>query len=69
MAKTSDLDTLPNIDGVNELGTSKKVLVHLSKSVLGQGRHIFIDNWYTSVRLADLLFSHKKNDVRDIAHE
>ena len=34
---------LPDVEGVRVLSSSEKRVVHLSKSILGQGRHIFVD--------------------------
>ena len=48
---------LPNVPGVEELSVSEKIVVHLANSVLGQGRHIFVDNWYSSYRLASFLLT------------
>ena len=43
---------------VSSLSKSEKVVVFLSQFVLGQGRHIVVDNWYSSARLAMFLEEH-----------
>ena len=48
---------LPDVQGVNDLPLSEKIVVHLANSVLGQGRHIFVDNWYASARSAGFLLT------------
>ena len=48
---------LPDVQGVSDLPPSEKIVVHLANSVLGQGRHIFVDNWYASARLAGFLLT------------
>ena len=53
--ETCDNYVLPNVPGANELSSSEKIVVHLANSVLEQGRHIFVDNWYSSSRLAHFL--------------
>ncbi|KAG1682589.1 PiggyBac transposable element-derived protein 4 [Nymphon striatum] len=40
-----------------QLSKSERIVAHLGKSILGQGRHIFVDNWYASTRLAAFLDS------------
>ncbi|XP_068220470.1 piggyBac transposable element-derived protein 4-like [Palaemon carinicauda] len=55
--ETSDSYVLPNVPGANELSISEKIVVHLANSVLGQGRHIFVDSWYSSIRLAHFLLT------------
>ncbi|XP_068250593.1 piggyBac transposable element-derived protein 4-like [Palaemon carinicauda] len=55
--ETSDYYVLPNVPGADELSTSEKIVVHLANSVLGQGRHIFVDNWYSSSCLAHFLLT------------
>ncbi|XP_068238428.1 piggyBac transposable element-derived protein 4-like [Palaemon carinicauda] len=55
--ETSDSYVLPNVPGADELSISEKIVVHLANSVLGQGRHIFVDSWYSSIRLAHFLLT------------
>ena len=53
-----DRSIFPQSLDVTELSKSEKIVAYLAQSVLGQGRHIIVDNWYSSVRLASFLEQH-----------
>ena len=58
--KNSDLRvscvTEPEAASVRKSG---RVVLHLMDGMLGQGRHVIVDNWYTSQVLGKLLFAYK----------
>ena len=51
--------TFPQDMDVAKLSVSEQVVVYLAKDVLGQGRHIIVDDWYASTRLASFLEAKK----------
>ncbi len=57
--KCSSGRAIPEYPDAQELSKSESIVIHLAKSVLEQGRHIILDNWYSSARLAAYLDSKK----------
>ena len=43
----------------NELGATGAIVVHLMEELLGKGYHLYVDNWYTSLDLAQYLLVHQ----------
>ena len=46
-------------DSPGNLSKSEEIVVRLLMDLLGQGRHVITDNWYTSLRLAHFLLEHE----------
>ena len=47
-----------DLEGADELSCTERLVVYLARDLLNLGYHIYIDNYYMSVRLAEFLLQH-----------
>lgn len=52
-----DVYVVDHISNTEHLSMSERVVVFLFQELLDQGREVILDNWYTSLRLAEFLLS------------
>ena len=50
-----DVNQRPEDPRASELSKSEVIVVHLMQGLLNQQRHVILDNWYSSLRLANYL--------------